>query len=108
MLNQQEFVKAYAEGWWSYELSKTHCSGKDCPFLDIHGIYAARGLRTHGGELCVRTGVDPMRKTRNGFWRIGREVSGLTTALRRTPVECLVWLESDNPDEFLEDRIPRM
>jgi len=53
MLNQQEFVKAYAEGWWSYELSKTHCSGKDCPFLDIHGIYAARGLRTHGGELCV-------------------------------------------------------
>ena len=45
MPSQQEFVKAYAEGWWSYELSKTHCSGKDCPLLDIHEVYAARGLR---------------------------------------------------------------
>lgn len=66
-------------------------------------------------EVCVlavvnsvfRTGV-LMRKTRNGFWRIGREVGGLTTALEQTPVECPVWLESDDPDEFLEDRVPRM
>lgn len=55
-----------------------------------------------------RTGLDLMWKTRNGIRRVGREVGGLTTALRQTPVECPVRLESDDLDEFLEDRIPRM
>ena len=45
MPSQQEFVKAYAEGWWSYELSGKYCSGNNCPFLDIRGVYATRGLR---------------------------------------------------------------
>jgi len=45
MPSQQEFVKAYAEGLWSYELSEKYCSRNNCPLLDIHRVYAARGLR---------------------------------------------------------------
>jgi len=90
MPSQQEFVKSYAEGWWSYELSKTHCSGKECPFLDIHEVNAARGLRSRG-ELCVpywaRSNVEDQEWNQESWARGWRSNDGSSTDSRRMSSE---------------------